>query len=126
MQPERERLPANAVAPQGNAPITAWEDWNHREFRFSDGTSSFQKWNSHSGVHQQSCHDQSPRASPKLRGGLRFRPNRGFRVVRLRHHFPRLNYFLPYSPPVAAASNEVWRRLSVAPSVIFLPSRSVT
>jgi len=35
-------------------------------------------------------------------------------------------YFFPYSPPVAAASNEVLRSLSVASSVIFLASRSVT
>src|ERR1700688_1114898 len=35
-------------------------------------------------------------------------------------------YFLPYSPPVAEANSEVWRRRRTASSVIFLPSRSVT
>jgi hypothetical protein len=35
-------------------------------------------------------------------------------------------YFLPYWPPVAAASNDIWRWRNIPSSVIFLPSRSVT
>ena len=116
-----ESIPAKASARE-NGPIRAHSSRKRQDVCFTIGTTLSRKWN-----HNDRPQREKERAqSRKFTTEARRTKSSEIGSDPIDWGCEKGTYFFPYSPPVAAASNELWSCLILVSSVIFLPSMSVT